>query len=351
MPIYENPNSIEVSDNKNFVVNMEWISHYIYYTEESEFNKDDKKFSEKLKEKSMKLIKSLWLDILPAAWVIYVYKKWEDFYIEPVVYVKSIDTLFYETACWSWTTALWMAEALKNENSVNDLSVYQPSWKVIKISVDYDNNNWLFKKAIIKWPVDELVAWDLEQDSNYSVESCNWNSSILESWLNFWLINLYKDCFKWYPYFELFTDEKIKDIFKTYNDRWDIYFAKDKWEVIGFSAFVDLEWEKEIVDVLASYIRNKWWILGKCKYVADLWVKEEFRNNNIWRILILEIIKELSSGDILIMRTSENNYKSWNLFKSLWFEKIKWVEQQTLSKRQDWQITTDTRIFSFYIKK
>ena len=54
---------------------------------------------ERLKQDTMELIKARGLDVAPAAGVMYVYKTDIGICMEPVVYVKSIDTLFYETAC------------------------------------------------------------------------------------------------------------------------------------------------------------------------------------------------------------------------------------------------------------
>jgi diaminopimelate epimerase len=47
--------------------------------------------------------------------------------IDPVVWVRDIQTLFYETACASGTAAVAIAEALKQKRSLNRLSVLQPS--------------------------------------------------------------------------------------------------------------------------------------------------------------------------------------------------------------------------------
>ncbi len=351
MPIYKDVDNIKIDEKWNFLVNMEWITHYICYVNEEQLNKSDEKYKEKLKEKSMSLIKELWIDNYPASWIMYVYKKWDELFMEPVVYVKSIDTLFYETACWSWTTALWLAETIKSKSSIDNLSINQPSWKNIKISVDYDKENNIFKKATIKWKVDKTVSWDIDVNkNNYVIERCS-NSDILELSFKSWLFELYKECFKNYPYFEFFEDEEINKYFQDYLNRGGIYFAKDNWKVIWFSGFVDLAWENEILQILTPYIQNNKWAINDCIYIADLWVKEDFRKNNIWRTLVLECLKDLPIWKILIMRTSEKNLPSWNLFKSLWFKEIEWINQETLSKRQDWQITTDKRIFSYYIKK
>lgn len=57
--------------------------------------------------------------------------------INPVVWVKSIDTLFYETACGSGTTATVMVEAYKRKDSCS-MDILQPSGHKITAQIKYD---------------------------------------------------------------------------------------------------------------------------------------------------------------------------------------------------------------------
>ncbi len=161
MPIYKDINKIsECKKNKwNYLVEMEWIIHYISYLKDNKKQTKWNNYEKLLKEKSMKLIKELWLDSYSAAWIIYVSKNNQNFSIEPVVYVKSINTLFYETACWSWVTALWMVEAFKIKNNINNLYITQPSGEKIKVSINYNKKNNCFWYAQIQWNVKKLNSW------------------------------------------------------------------------------------------------------------------------------------------------------------------------------------------------
>ncbi len=49
--------------------------------------------------------------------------------VDPVVYVKEIDTLFYDTAYVSGTIAIALLESLKNQKEITKLEVIQPSGK------------------------------------------------------------------------------------------------------------------------------------------------------------------------------------------------------------------------------
>jgi diaminopimelate epimerase len=86
-------------------------------------------FSEKSYEKDMKAIKDeLGVDC-DAVGVLWVKKKGEEVSMKPVVWVKSIDTCYYETSCGSGSIAVGMSLG-------SDVSVIQPSLKPIQVAFD-----------------------------------------------------------------------------------------------------------------------------------------------------------------------------------------------------------------------
>lgn len=349
MPIYKDVEKIKQDKNGNYIVEMQGITHYICY-DEYIGDKNDPAYKDILKQKTMEKIRELWLDTYPASWIMYVKQDGEWISIEPVVYVKSIDSLFYETACWSGTTAVWMVEALKNKKSTI-LPILQPSWQKISIEVRYNEQDKVFENAIISWLVNKVTSGNIDTSGNtqYIIEQCYTPSELAKN-LDDGLNLLYKNCFKGYPYFELFSDEEIENIFQDYIRRWKLFLSKKNGEVIGFSSYTDITWEQEICEVLTPSIHDLGWDMKQCKYLADLGIKEEFRKKDIWRSLVVKCMNELMPWDILIMRTSNNNLPSWNLFASLGFKEMVWVYQNTSSKRQDGEVTTDKRKFSYYIK-
>ena len=66
--------------------------------------------------------------------------------INPIVWVKNIDTLFYETACGSGSVAVCMAEAYLKRRS-QTIDILQPSGMIITATVEYKENKIL--KAVI----------------------------------------------------------------------------------------------------------------------------------------------------------------------------------------------------------
>ena len=70
--------------------------------------------------------------------------------INPIVWVKAIDTLFYETACGSGTTATCMVEAFESKEN-QKIDVVQPSGLIITAEITFENDG--VKKAVISGDV------------------------------------------------------------------------------------------------------------------------------------------------------------------------------------------------------
>lgn len=100
-----------------------------------------------LKEKTNKIIDKLMLRDKEAVGVMYTEKEEEKIKMTPVVWVKSIDTLFLETACGSGSTAVGMIESyIKNKSSIID--IIQPSGKIITTENTFLNGKILTAKII-----------------------------------------------------------------------------------------------------------------------------------------------------------------------------------------------------------
>lgn len=105
---------------------------------------------DKLKEFAMLFIDKYELHENEAVGVMFL-ERTSKLKIHPVVWVKSIDTLYYETGCGSGTTATAMVEAfLKNENQ--KLEIVQPSGLTISAEITIENKHVV--KAVIAGKVD-----------------------------------------------------------------------------------------------------------------------------------------------------------------------------------------------------
>ena len=148
MPIYTDPSRITFLEDGRAVVAMEGITHVVMndiYPEAS---------PEELKPIALKLLQQLGLDkSVAASGVMFLTPTESGVSIRPVVLVRDIKTLFYETACGSGTTAVGLLEALKKSGSI-ELPVTQPTGIPIYIKVSFDGSK--FEQAVISGPIEVL---------------------------------------------------------------------------------------------------------------------------------------------------------------------------------------------------
>ena len=89
-------------------------------------------------------------------------------------WVKEINTLFYETACGSGTTAICMVEAYMKKQSV-EIDVLQPSGLIITSYINYNEGD--FTKAIILGNVEtDGKRYSIQLEENkYTTKTTNKN--------------------------------------------------------------------------------------------------------------------------------------------------------------------------------
>lgn len=134
MPIIKGAfcNSLKVLNDKSAIIKMYGITHVI--VEKDDNNGDYKSMAYSILKKENLLNED-------AAGVIFEFKKSDNnIEIIPIVYVKKVNTFFYETACGSGTCALAIYESYKRQNNV-DLNVLQPSENIINVKSKCKNNS------------------------------------------------------------------------------------------------------------------------------------------------------------------------------------------------------------------
>jgi diaminopimelate epimerase len=148
MPIYADPEKISFLENSAAVVAMEGITQVVMNDEYPNAS------PEELKQIAFAILQKLGLDVsVFAAGVMFVTPTKTGINMRPVVWVRDISTLFYESACGSGTTAVGLLEAFKRGQSLN-LPVIQPTGMPINIKVDFDGTR--FNEAIISGPIEVL---------------------------------------------------------------------------------------------------------------------------------------------------------------------------------------------------
>jgi len=106
------------------------------------------------KKQSLKLLKKFkLLNSVAGTGVMFIRRKKDKIFLEPVYWVRDIKTLFYETACGSGTTSVGLVEAQKQQKSIS-LPVIQPT--KMEITVDIKFKNGQFLKAQIRGPIKKL---------------------------------------------------------------------------------------------------------------------------------------------------------------------------------------------------
>ncbi len=120
MPVYKR-NYIKIINNSIAIVRLYGITHLIISS------------SKISKEKAYNLLKKYNLLNEKSAGVIFYQKLNKNYYkITPIVFVKSVNTFFCETACGSGSAALGIYINYKN-NSISKISIIQPSNMIIDV--------------------------------------------------------------------------------------------------------------------------------------------------------------------------------------------------------------------------
>ena len=144
MPLYKKDSQIRKLDDSIYEVIMDGINFIIL---EEKISKKYLMVKDDLKKKAKEMIDKYDISESEATGVIF--KELDNdnkIKINPVVWVKSVDTLFYENACGSGTTAVAMLESMKCRESKR-LEIVQPSEEIIIASIDFNNNK--IEKATI----------------------------------------------------------------------------------------------------------------------------------------------------------------------------------------------------------
>jgi len=149
MPIYSDPDRISIDDEGNAIVEMDGITQVVMNNPFESVDEEEVKAFAYKKLSEMGLLNSV-----PAAGVMLVSSENGVLRIDPVVWVRDIQTLFYESACGSGTTAVGLVQALLNNKPISQ-KIIQPSGMSIEVFIDFDGRQ--FNYAEISGPVEEVI--------------------------------------------------------------------------------------------------------------------------------------------------------------------------------------------------
>ncbi len=336
MPVYPDIDKIKFVQD-DYIVEMEGITHRVTFKNPKTSSPED------LKKLSLQILKENGLDKGLASGVIWVSEENGQFRIDPVVYVRNIDTCFYETACGSGTTALGQVLALKSGSSIKEISILQPSGEVIKVSIELGLGG--FSSARIQGQVKQLTEGTLVLEKNrdpYRIESVLTSEQLDFYFAQKGLGQLYAEVFGNNPYWEYFSPAEIKIFFEEYLTQGIILLALDESNLLAFTSAIPLANEPSLL----SIAQQAGIPIDNSTYIAELGVRAESRKKRIGLTLMEELLTRLPTNMNAFLRTVKGNEPAIKLYQGLGFEIIPGLEQNVTRPRTNLSVSqTDTRIF------
>jgi len=343
MPVLSDLNAVQdgnVPDEQ--VVTMEGISHIIKY-----LSPDSESLSRsELKQRAMELIRSYGLEELPASGVMFTKEKDGIYSIDPIVFVKSINTLIFESGCGSGSTAVALAQAKKTGASVVNMPIMQPTGMPISVSIDMSDDR--IQGARIAGPVQELQrAIACEKDDEnlaFNVEIVT-SSNALRAALSQGMNELYRTVFAEPPYFESFTPESVQEYFEEYLEKGRVLTIRaSQNKIVGFAACLPLKDVPDVYKAVQGAVDDQ-----SAWYIAEVGISPSLRKKGLARFLTQVEMGDMQEVRTFIMRTTEENTASQSLHRSLGFRQIEGVSQQVEHERtSDVVSNVDRRIFMKY---
>lgn len=345
MPVYQDMCNIVFLKEGFYLVKMEGISHIVVMPEMTPnyiYKQGLLKEKAEILHCAGEILKENRLLEQSAAGVIFVEQKDQNYQIHPCVYVRDVNTKFYETACGSGTTAVGLAFAFMTNSNVS-YNIRQPSGKVITVHIECKDGK-IFKAMISGKVETDLVVYH-DVINNYRIQRVeSLDARSMEQ-----VINLYNDAFCKYPYLEVFNRNEIEELFYLYMQKGILVICIDALgNIVGFSAALPIQ-EAEGGTILQIAQKQKLVNVERYWYHADLAVSSNHLRQGIADTMVKELM-HLIPAQHIIMRTQEGNIASKTLHERLGFKLIKGMEQKVQRKRMDGAVETDNRIFLIYDK-
>lgn len=275
IPLYHGDDVITKKEPGIFIVKMNGMITIVIQEEQARKYLSDK---ERLKELGMEFIHKYHLEYSEAVGVMFCEKNESVIKINPVVWVKDINTLFYETACGSGTTATSMVEAYLQKKSIR-LSILQPSELIITANIVYEEET--FKKAII--------SGNVETDGKIHLLELEGENDMLTRKIKAITPDAIEDFIEAYkvfcnpPYSEAWTESMIKDEYYSLTKYGHVYGYYIGEKCVGTVTFRKML----LKDEHPVYYEHP----EKVAYLSDLTVLEEYRRKGIGTELMKYALK------------------------------------------------------------
>lgn len=160
-------------------------------------------------------------------------------------------------------------------------------------------------------------------------------------------IELYKKIFSQAPYFEIFTDEEVAEVYRLslLDSSISLLAIKDN-KIIGFALGIKLSIHND--DKFKTLV-GKHFNINKVLYNAELGVLPEYRGLGIGGKLIDErmLFAKKMGYEIICMRTKKEGSMSISLYQKLGFKILEGVEEISSTKKSILLNKLDVRIILY----
>jgi diaminopimelate epimerase/GNAT superfamily N-acetyltransferase len=219
--------------------------------------------------------------------------------MHPVVWVRAVDTFFYENSCGSGTIAVGRVTGKS--------LITQPTGKVITVEIEEDTVSLESEMEVVPLVQYATVTDDTPTDTQRDG-----------------FVRAYQEAFGGAPYFEHYTSEQVlEDVWQPHLHDGIVNLALDtEGQVIGFGCALPLAKSPvEIREFLKAQQQNGTFPvdLDKVWYMSELGVLEAYRRRGIGYSLVkhrLRLISQLG-GTHYVFRTAAQGSNSIHLYRKL----------------------------------
>lgn len=187
----------------------------------------------------------------------------------------------------------------------------------------------------------------MQQNDNITISRVQTREQ-LDQLLDQGLAALYKDVFGGAPYFESFTTDEVKDIFREFLDKKGIVFvAADAGKPVAFVASVPLSTKFELAQIAQPYSVDA----SKTAYFAEDGVAAEYRRIGLsarMKKMLLDANKQ-AGLPYMLLRTSAKNYAQINAVNKAGGHVLRDAFQKVARKTKNGQ-EIDTNAFYLFGK-
>ncbi len=247
--------------------------------------------------------------------------------MDPVVWVKSIDTFFYETSCGSGSIASAIATGAS--------TILQPTGQSIRVDVDDGG-------VKLTSDIKEEISYN-----DFSFLTLDKESKMTKTFSK-GFCDLYKLAFSEAPYFESYTEEWIiENVWNKHLKDGVIVLALEDQNVIGLSCSIPLLESTSPLEFIKSLV-HKPFNFEKAIYMSELAVHSKFRNLGIGSKLVKERLKwaKTEGYEYFVMRTASIGSNSFNLYKRIGVNEIE-EKQNVKDISTEVESASDERIYLY----